>query len=163
MLEWLAENMWVGWLAIAVLLLVVETMALDLIYLMLGGGAAAAMIAALIGGPLWVQVGSGAAVALILLFAVRPVALKHLRQSREPQDFGIQALPGREATVVEPITDATGQVRVEGEIWSARTTDPELVSPDETVVIDRVDGAVLWVNTRPFLGHHSPDYETGRS
>lgn len=151
MFEWLAENMWLVWLSIAVLLVIVEITVLDLIFLMLAGGAAAATVAALAGAPVWAQIGIGALVALVLLFAVRPVALRHLKQSQEKPDYGVQSLPGQQATVVEPITDATGQVRVDGEVWSARTSEDLALAPGDIVHIERVDGAVLWVSIDPPL------------
>ena len=151
MFEWLAENMWLVWLSIAVLLVIVEITVLDLIFLMLAGGATAATVAALAGAPVWAQIGVGALVAIILLFAVRPVALRHLKESKEKSDYGVESLPGQQATVVEPITDATGQVRVDGEVWSARTSGHRSISPGDIVHIERVDGAVLWVSIDPPL------------
>ncbi|MDO5711763.1 MAG: NfeD family protein, partial [Micrococcales bacterium] len=47
--EWLQGNEWAAWLAVALILGVVEAATVDLVFLMLAGGALAGTIAALAG------------------------------------------------------------------------------------------------------------------
>ncbi|NKX49657.1 NfeD family protein, partial [Arthrobacter deserti] len=56
MLDWLVTNSWVLWLALFLLLAMVEIMTLDLFFIMLSAGALAALFAALVGAPFWAQV-----------------------------------------------------------------------------------------------------------
>lgn len=60
---------------------VVEMLTVDLIFLMFAGGAVAAMLAALLGGPLWVQILVFALVSVVLLLGVRPYARRALERS----------------------------------------------------------------------------------
>ena len=62
--------------------------------------------------------------------------LKWSRRRRSP--VGAEALVGRTAVVVTPT-----QVRVAGELWTARSDDPLRVS--EEVVVRAVDGLTLLV------------------
>ena len=42
---------------------------------------------------------------------------------------------------------ATGQVRVCGSVWSARSTDGAPIAAGTTVVVDRIEGVKLMVRT----------------
>jgi membrane protein implicated in regulation of membrane protease activity len=61
---------------------------------------------------------------------------------------GVEALVGRRATTVGPLL-RTGQVRVDGELWDARSEAE--VEPGEPVVIRAVNGLVLDVEPVPSL------------
>lgn len=132
------------WLVLAVALCVGEVVTLDLVLLMLAGGALAGGAAALVTAALPVQAGAAALAALVLLVLVRPVARRHLEVPGLPS--GADRLRGRTALVVEPVTASGGQVRVDGELWRARPfpTGTE-VPAGRTVVVAQVEGATLHV------------------
>ena len=54
---------------------------------------------------------------------------------------------GRTGVVLEDIDNlaATGQVRVCGSVWSARSTDGASIAAGTTVVVDRIEGVKLMV------------------
>ena len=64
-MDWLGDNQWAGWLALAAALGVAEMFSLDLILIMLAVGAVAGMLTGLVGGAfiLQVLVAAGASVA----------------------------------------------------------------------------------------------------
>ena len=85
--------------------------------------AVAALVAAVVGGVglgLPFQIGAFAITAGAGLGAVRPLAARHIRQPPLLRS-GTSALVGRSATVVEEVTARGGQVRIGGEVWSARS------------------------------------------
>jgi membrane protein implicated in regulation of membrane protease activity len=58
-------------------------------------------------------------------------------------------LVGRSATVVEEVTAHGGQVRIRGELWSARSYDESQVIPvDSTVDVFAIEGATALVHPR---------------
>lgn len=66
------------------------------------------------------------------------------RRRRGPAAVGTQTLLGSVGVVLSrlgPAGAATGQVRVEGEIWSARSSQP--VDPGARVIVTAVDGLTL--------------------
>jgi membrane protein implicated in regulation of membrane protease activity len=66
------------------------------------------------------------------------------RRRRGPAAVGVQSLLGRTGVVLsrlEPGSAAPGQVRVEGEIWSARASEP--IDPGGRVSVAAVDGLTL--------------------
>lgn len=144
-MQWLGEHVWAVWLVVAVLLGVVEMTTLDLIFGMLAVGALAGAVAALVGLSVPLQVVIGGVVAVGMLALVRPVALRHLRQPVASRT-GVAALVGRQAVTLSPVDAHSGQIRLAGEIWSARAFDPHVVIPaGRTVDVIEIDGATAVV------------------
>ncbi|WP_238998151.1 NfeD family protein [Nocardioides limicola] len=116
------------WLVLAVLLGVVESLTLTLAFGLLAAAALAAALAAGLGAALPIQVLTFAVTGAVGLWAVRPIARRHLvlpPRSREGSD----ALIGRQALVTREITATTGLVHLVGEDWTARSYDEDLVIP----------------------------------
>lgn len=133
------------WIIAAALLAIGELLSLDLVLLMLAGAALVAGGTAGLTGALAPQLAAFAATALLLLLVVRPVARRHLEvASLLPSS--VEQLPGRAALVIEQVSEHTGQVRVDGELWRARpyAGGPPL-PPGTSVVVAAVDGATLHV------------------
>jgi membrane protein implicated in regulation of membrane protease activity len=136
---------WVWWLIAAVALVAVEVTTLDLIFLMLAAGAAAGAVAGVAGAPLALQAVAAIVVALGMLGAVRPIALRHLRQPIETRT-GVAALVGAKALVLERVDAHNGRVKLAGEVWTARSYDGETVyEPGETVDVAQIEGATALV------------------
>jgi len=72
------------------------------------------------------------------------------RRRLGPAAVGTEAIVGRHGTALGRIApgDAqpTAQVRVDGEIWSARSAEP--IDPGDAVTVTAVDGLVLDVDRR---------------
>lgn len=136
---------WVWWLVAAVALVAVEVVTLDLIFVMLAAGAAAGAVSAVAGAPVAVQAAVALVVALAMLGAVRPVALRHLRQPIETRT-GVAALVGAKALVLERVDAHSGRVKLAGEVWSARAYDGESVfEPGQMVDVASIEGATALV------------------
>jgi membrane protein implicated in regulation of membrane protease activity len=143
--DWLGDNAWAGWLGIAVVLGIVETTTLDLVFLMLAGGALAGAAAAAVGAPLLLQAVVAVVATAALLGVVRPVAKRHLRTPIEART-GVAALVGRDALVTQQVDAHSGQVKLGGEIWSARSfDDTEVLEPGTRVHVVEIDGATAVV------------------
>jgi membrane protein implicated in regulation of membrane protease activity len=132
---------WYWWVVAALVLGLVEIATVDLIFIMLAAGALSGAATALVTDSLVAQSLVAAAVSLLLLVAVRPVALRHLRQPIESRT-GTAALVGRSALVLERVDAHDGRVKIGGEIWSARTYDPgSVLEPGTSAEVVRIDGA----------------------
>ncbi|HSO53853.1 MAG TPA: NfeD family protein [Actinomycetes bacterium] len=110
---------------------------------------AAAGAAALGLGP-FAQFAIFAAVSVAGLVVVRPLVKRQLRPRYGPQHrFGVAALVGRQARVVQEVTGHAGRVRIGGEEWSARAYDETLVIPaGATVDVIEIEGATALVYPR---------------
>ncbi len=78
-LDWLGDNAWSVWLGLALIFGIIETVSIDLVFLMLAGGALAGVVTSLFGVPFSVQAIVAIATSAALLLVVRPVARKHLQ------------------------------------------------------------------------------------
>src|SRR5690625_2593326 len=137
---------WRWWLGGALALGVIELLTVDLIFLMFAGGALAGGGVALMGGPFWAQVLAFAAVSALLLWALRPWALAHLKRSTPDTVTNVAAHVGRRAEVVTDVTDRAGRIKLHGEVWTARSAEPGQVLPQGTrVVVVRIEGATAVV------------------
>jgi membrane protein implicated in regulation of membrane protease activity len=133
------------WLLVAAGLVAVEVLTLDLVALMLAAGAVTAAAASALGAPFPADAVLGCAVAATGVFAVRPVALRHLRQGPE-QRTGVAALVGRQALVLERVDEHGGRIKLAGEVWSARSyAGSRPFEPGETVDVAAIEGATAVV------------------
>ena len=79
---------------------------------------------------------------------VRPIAVRHIKQPPLLRT-GVSALVGRSAKVIEEVSDDHGQVRIGGELWSARAYDESRVIPvGSTVDVFAIEGATALVHPR---------------
>ena len=144
---------WAAWLGLAVALGVLELFSLDLVLLMLAAGAIVGMGVSLTGADLWVQVVAAVVASVAALGVVRPSVVKRLHTGGPNLVLGHDALVGRQGLVVEEISSQAGQIRVGGEIWTARPYDEDQVIPvGAKVDIFQIKGATALVHHVPELG-----------
>ncbi|MCF6509676.1 NfeD family protein [Blastococcus sp. MG754426] len=137
---------WLLWLIGAGALAVGEMLTLDLVLLMLAGGAVGGMTVALLGGALWLQLATFIVISGVLLVAVRPIAKKHLTDRTPLQLDGVDTLIGRTAVVTADVDASGGRIRMGADEWSARSQhSAESFAVGETVRIMQVDGATAVV------------------
>ncbi|MGY1826568.1 MULTISPECIES: NfeD family protein [unclassified Blastococcus] len=137
---------WLLWLIGAGALAVGEMFTLDLVLLMLAGGAVGGMAVALLGGALWLQLATFIIVSGVLLVAVRPIAKKQLTDRTPLQLDGVDTLIGRTAVVSADVDASGGRIRLGADEWSARSQhSAESFTVGETVRILQVDGATAVV------------------
>jgi membrane protein implicated in regulation of membrane protease activity len=134
------------WLVAALALAGAEALTGDLFLLMLSGGAlSAAGASALFGGPVWVDGAVFAVVSMLLLVLVRPALRRRFAEGTgllEP----MKALEGKNALVLDRVARHEGQVKLEGEVWTARPlNDNDVYEPGDHVTVMRIDGATAVV------------------
>lgn len=133
------------WSLVAAGLLVGEVLTLSLVLLMLAGGALVALGLAAVGVGLPLQlVGFGVASAALLV-GVRPVARRHLAVPSLPNSPD-RALVGQPAVVTVEVREGAGQVRVHGELWSARPqVEGDVLPVGAHVFVSAVSGVTVSV------------------
>lgn len=146
MLEWLSENWWAVWLVLAGGLAVSEMLTLDMTLLMLAGGAlAGAGAALLLPGLVWVQVLVAVVAAVALLGLLRPQMIKRLQKGPGYRSALDQLVGSRGRTMGE-VTETGGEVKVAGEIWTARSYDGNPIAPGVEVDVFEIDGVTVVVH-----------------
>ena len=119
-MDWLNDNVWLFWLGVALVLAAIEAATVDFVFIMFAGGALAAAVAAALGASFPVQVVVAVGVAVLLLFVVRPIIKRQFLDGELDHQIGTSALVGREARVLQAVTDSDGRIKLGGETWSAR-------------------------------------------
>lgn len=152
-MDWISQNAWSVWLAIAMLLGVAELFSLDLVLLMLAVGAIAGLTLDVVGLPLPVQILGAAAASVAMLALVRPSAVRRLRSGPELR-HGPAALLGTTGFTVEEVSARGGLVKLGGEVWTARPYDEhEVIPAGAKVEVYEIKGATAYVAQVAELDH----------
>jgi len=143
---------WALWLGAAVALGVAELATLDLVLLMLAAGCVAGAVVAGVTDVFVLQALAAAVVSTAMLVLVRPSVVRRLH-SGPTLVQGHAALVGREGFAVTPVDARSGQVKLAGEIWTARPYDETAVIPEGArVQVFEIRGATALVHEVPELG-----------
>ena len=122
------------WIALLIMGIVVETLTANLVLIWFLPGTLVSMILAFCNVPLTVQLIVFAVMGFGLLFATRPLAKRWQKgaDNRTNKD----ALIGQTGLVTEEICNIreTGEVKLNGLRWSARSATPGIVIPKGTQV-----------------------------
>ncbi len=135
---------WVAWLIASGVLAIGEILTLAMV---LGPLALAALIAAgasVLGVGVVGSLAVFAIAALAGLFALRPIAKRHLRIPPKART-GIDALTGQEAIVIDRVDQDGGTVKLAGEVWTAKSLDSSRVfeSGDRVTVAEIVGATAI--------------------
>ena len=142
------------WVVLAVALAIAEAFTATLFVAMFAAGALAAAAAAGLGAPLLLQVIVFAIVSALSVGAIRPIIMRHARSAEESGDtpFGIEAIEGSHGLVLEEVDADQGMIKIDGEMWQARSFDgSEKYLPGERVRVVKVRGAtaIVWRDHLP--------------
>jgi membrane protein implicated in regulation of membrane protease activity len=133
------------WLIAALALAGAEALTGDMFLLMLSGGALAAAGSSLVFDDLWVHGAVFLLVSVLLLVLVRP-ALRRRFASGKGLPEPAKALEGKSVLVLHRVARHEGQVKLEGEVWTARPyNDNDVYEPGDHVTVVHIDGATAVV------------------
>jgi membrane protein implicated in regulation of membrane protease activity len=136
---------WIIWVIAASALAGGEILTLGFFLGPVAIAAALAAIIAAVGGPVELQVAVFAVASMASLAFVRPVAMRHIRTPARLKS-GTAALVGTRAVVLERVDADRGQVKIGGEVWTARAYDEDDVfEPGARVDVMKIDGATALV------------------
>jgi membrane protein implicated in regulation of membrane protease activity len=134
---------WV-WVALVVVFALVEVFTLGLTTIWFALAAVVMVFLSFLNIPLAVQILIFLAISALLLVFTRPVALKKFKMGKEKTN--IDSLIGKRALVIKPIGEfETGEVKVSGQIWSARTENNAEIAEGTKCEVLRVEGVRLIV------------------
>lgn len=133
------------WLVILAVLVVIEIITLGLTTIWFAGGALAALVVSLLGGPLWLQILLFLGISVVLLVFTRPLAVRYMNKNQ--QKTNVDSIPGKTGVVIQAIDNlkAEGQVMVDGTSWTARSKNGDVIREGEVVKVLAVQGVKLIV------------------
>ncbi len=134
------------WAVAVVAFVILELATVGLASIWFALGALCALIASLLGAPVWLQVVWFAIVSIATLLLTRPLAKKYIN-SKTMATNADRVIGGR-AVVKERIDDlaGSGAVLADGKMWSARSTDGSTIEPGAIVTVREIRGVKLIVD-----------------
>lgn len=140
--------MLIFWVAMLVILIVVEAVTAQMVTIWFAAGAAAAIVAEFLGAQIWLQWVVFVIVSAVALVITRPLVRKLTQTKVQPTNA--DRCIGQTAIVVEDINniEGKGQVNVNGVVWTARSSDGSIFKKDERVTVEKIDGVKLIVRAQ---------------
>ena len=133
------------WFALLIAFVVAEAVTVSMVSAWFAVGSLAALITALLGGKLWLQVVVFVVVSAVALAMLRPIAKKYFNPKLTRTN--VDAMAGKTCLCVTAIDNlaGVGQVKIGDVEWSARSVSGEPIPAGEQVRIDRVEGVKVYV------------------
>jgi membrane protein implicated in regulation of membrane protease activity len=140
------EGNWLIWIIVFVACLVLEGLSMQLFSIWFALGALVAVLADLLKAPTSLEIVLFLAVTVVTFLATRPLAKRLLATKKQPTNA--DRYVGKQASVLEEInnTAATGLIKVDGQIWTARTADGSIVPVGELVQTLEIQGSKIMVS-----------------
>lgn len=138
------EKELIFWLVLMVVLLVIELITVGLTCIWFAGGALAAVIVSVAGGPIWLQAVVFLAVSLLMLYFTRPWAMKYIQPKKVRTNYE-EAL-GKDVRVIERVDNlkGTGKAMYNGMEWTARSEKEEVTfEPEDSAEVTGIEGVKL--------------------
>ena len=134
------------WIAVIVAAIVVEVASMQLLSIWFAIGGVAALITSFLTDNIVVQIIVFTVVSVISLALIFPTVRKSMK--KEHVKTNSDRYVGKLAVVTEDISniDAKGQVKVDNQIWSARSEDGEAIPAGAKVKVLRIEGVKLIVS-----------------
>ena len=133
------------WLVLMIVFLLVEAATVVTLSLWFAGGALVALIAALLGAAVWLQIVLFLAVSAVLLACLRPMVKKHFTPKLTKTN--VDAIVQSQGYVTADIDNlsATGSVKLGAMEWTARSTSGSMIPKGTLVTVDKIEGVKVFV------------------
>jgi membrane protein implicated in regulation of membrane protease activity len=128
-----------------VVFLIAEASTVAMVSLWFAAGSLVALIAALLGAPLWLQITLFLAVSAVLLASLRTVIRKHFTPNLTKTN--VDAVIGSRGYVTADIDNisATGTVKLGAMEWTARSATGEIIKAGTLVKVEKIEGVKAFV------------------
>lgn len=146
MIQYFLENLWLAWLLVSLLCLVLELTNGDFFIMCFAIGGVAAAIVSAFSDSFTLQVIVFAVVSALIIFFVRPFALKYLHKNKDNRVSNADAIIGRTGKVTESIVaNGYGRIKVDGDSWKAVAANNLAIEEGTTVRIVALNSIIVTV------------------
>ena len=135
------------WLAAVIVFAIGEAVTVGLVSVWFAVGALAGLFATALGAGLWLQITVFLGVSALALALFKPLSSKLLKTKASATNA--DRVIGASALVTQSIdnTQAQGQVKVNGQVWSARSAQNVVIPAGTDVKVLRIEGVKVIVET----------------
>jgi len=139
------------WLGLAVIFAIIEGLTFGLVTIWFFLAALIMVFLSFLPIPFAIQIMIFLVISAVLLFFTRPLAIKKFKTGKEKTN--VDSLVGKNALVIKQITEfERGEVKINGQIWSAKTEDGVTVNEGAKCEIVRIEGVQVIVKALPSEG-----------
>ena len=133
--------MWVFWLIAAGIFFIIEMATIGFLVFWLGIGALLAMVTSFVTDSIFIQALVFVVTSTLLLIFTRPLVDKFIKTPKELKTNAYSII-GKKAIVISKINniEGVGQIKIDGDVWSAKSFDDEDIPEDTEVEITEIDG-----------------------
>ena len=137
--------MWQIWLIASGVFFIIEIFTVGFLIFWLGIGALLAMLISFLTNNIIIQTAVFVISSGILIFATKPLVNKLTKTETVPTN--VYSIVGKKGIVIEDIdwSTGTGQIKSEGEIWSAKTNEQINIPKGTEIEIESIDGVKVIV------------------
>lgn len=141
--------MWYIWLILAGIFAIAEIVTPSFLIIWLSAGSLCSMVTSFFTDNIMIQTAVFVISSAIFICFTRPLAKKLTKKDKDVVTNAF-AIVGKKAVVIEDInsTFGTGQIMVDGEVWSAKCEGDEIIPKDTEVFILAIDGVKAVVNSK---------------
>lgn len=139
------------WLAVAIILGIIEAVTVTLISIWFAIGALAAIIPAYFNVPIWGQILVFLAVSAISFAFTKKFFKDIVKVKKQPTNS--DSLIGTDGIVTAEINnlEGSGKVFVSGLTWSAKSVDGKIIPEGAVVTVEKIEGASLFVYSKEIV------------
>lgn len=146
MLESILGNAVLMWCILGVVFVIIEMMTVSFFASFFAVGAVVAAIVSIWCDSILVQVVIFAVVSALAMFVGRPFLKKFFKTAEEVRPSTVNAMIGTRGTVIKEIGSAeVGQVKVNGETWTAVSDNNQIIAEGKVVEIVEIVGVKVKV------------------
>ena len=133
--------MWVFWLIAAGVFFIIEMATIGFLVFWLGIGALLAMVTSFVTDSIFIQALVFVITSTLLLIFTRPLVNKFIKTPKELKTNAYSII-GKKAIVISKINnvEGVGQIKIDGDVWSAKSFNDEDIPEDTEVEITEIDG-----------------------
>ena len=137
--------MWQIWLIAAGVFLILEIFTMGFLVFWLSIGCVLSALISLITDSLIIQTAVFVFSSGLLIFATKPLVKKFAEKDNAKTN--VYSLAGKKAIVIEDIdwVSGTGQIKFEGQVWSAKTLEQVNIEKGTEVEIEKIEGVKAFV------------------
>ncbi len=137
--------MWQMWLIASGVFFIIEIFTVGFLIFWLGVGALIAMLISFLTSNIIIQTTVFVISSGLLIFATKPLVNKITKKEVIPTN--VYSIVGKKGIVIEDInwSTGTGQIKFEGEVWSAKTNEQINIPKGTEVEIESIDGVKVIV------------------
>lgn len=142
---------WIIWTILLVAFLIAEAVTFDMVTVWFAIGALAALILDILNAPVWMQITVFVIISIVLLLLfilmIKPRLGSFMKKSEATNADRVVGEQGIVTLDIDPV-QATGLVKVKGQIWSAVSEDNRKIEEGTKVVVTEIRGVRVVVNVK---------------